>query len=489
MIPALPHPVPVICRMLLWLAARLVPLERREDWLREWRGELWHWMSQRAEEHGDTQASAVLRSHCWGALQDAALLRWADWNLPPRLREWAVRPEFVFVASGGAVLLLAAVSFGFQHTRRILLPQSYSLDDRLILVSQQFPFMGMRTGLRSRDLDRFTEKSQDIATFASYVWYDAAFDGSVIVRAAKVTPDFFAVLGVSPAMGAGLSAECPDCFVASDSFYRRHLNADPSALNRTFQVEGRAMRLSGVLPPGFAFLSESPGIWTSFPGTASFRALTPSRRGAIARLHDGVSLGQAQAHLGLLNVPYPKTMDLDIVPLRSLSTRVRRVYGSVFLGALFLAWVWALLAYVREQRRSLRYWSIFGAKLTALVVLLAVVVFELTGVHRMGLAGDQRMANEFAAAWITLFGAGFAFWWSWTDHRKRCRVCLYRMTLPVRIGEPGRLLFDFDGRELLCPNGHGTLYTPESALETHEPESWYSLGETGDVVETEKSEP
>ena len=41
--------------------------------------------------------------------------------------------------------------------------------------------------------------------------------------------------------------------------------------------------------------------------------------------------------------------------------------------------------------------------------------------------------------------------------------------MPVRIGHAGQVLLDAAGTELICPKGHGMLYTPEMPAE---PECW-----------------
>ena len=56
------------------------------------------------------------------------------------------------------------------------------------------------------------------------------------------------------------------------------------------------------------------------------------------------------------------------------------------------------------------------------------------------------------------------------DRGQRCPVCLRRLGMPVRIGLGPRSPFEPTGTELLCPRGHGALFTTEES----EPESRWS---------------
>ena len=62
--------------------------------------------------------------------------------------------------------------------------------------------------------------------------------------------------------------------------------------------------------------------------------------------------------------------------------------------------------------------------------------------------------------------------WAWRDQRSRCRICLERMCQPVRIGVPGRMLLDTAGLEVMCPRGHGAVYTSESVLGSDMSDRW-----------------
>jgi hypothetical protein len=51
-------------------------------------------------------------------------------------------------------------------------------------------------------------------------------------------------------------------------------------------------------------------------------------------------------------------------------------------------------------------------------------------------------------------------------------VCLHRMRQPVRIGVPGQILLETAGQEVMCPQGHGSVYTSDSVLGADLSDRW-----------------
>ena len=69
------------------------------------------------------------------------------------------------------------------------------------------------------------------------------------------------MLGVGPFLGAGLDG--PDSFLASYDFWNSQLGGSPAALGQRFEIGGRSMRLAGVMPRSFSFLSAPIPVWIS----------------------------------------------------------------------------------------------------------------------------------------------------------------------------------------------------------------------------------
>ncbi|MGH9720379.1 MAG: ABC transporter permease [Bryobacteraceae bacterium] len=417
-------PLPLACRVVLWIAGRIVPAALREDWRREWEGELCYWKTR----------PRLLR-HATGAFPDALHLRFTD-------EELRARPAFCLALCIFPIAVIALTSNGFTVTRRLLSGLPYRDSERLAVLSQTGPFMGQRLGVRRQHLDAF-ERSRAFEGVASYHPYRAALAfsaGAREIEAASISANFLHVLGATPAIGDSGGA---GAFLVSFEFWSRELRADARIIGSTFSVAGRPMKLAGVLPPGFSFLSATPPVWTVAPDW-------PPLSTAVARLRAGVTPIQAEAQLRSL-IPL-----IEVRSLPALAYRAARLYAIGALLFLTVVGLWGAAAP--------RYRAFFVLKCGTLLIALLLVLFEFTGAARLGPTGNALWFHEAVSAWLFLFGSGAILRWSRLDQRMRCRVCLHRMSLPVRIGAPGRILLDHAGLEVVCPRGHGSVYAAESVL-------------------------
>ena len=130
------------------------------------------------------------------------------------------------------------------------------------------------------------------------------------VQIARVTPEFFATLGVPLALGHTFSdAEMlygPDqVAVLTDAFWRNHFNADPAIVGKKFLNDGLDITIVGVLPRGFDYLSNQAQIYR--PAAHGPDDLKPTNRHnnnyeMIVRLAPGANLAEAQAQIDAFNV-------------------------------------------------------------------------------------------------------------------------------------------------------------------------------------------
>ena len=121
-----------------------------------------------------------------------------------------------------------------------------------------------------------------------------------------VSPAFFDVLGIAPALGAGFRPEGEYTsatrreVVISHSAWQRLYGGDPAAVDRSvrFADDDNAIRITGVMPEGFAFGTPvdfwQPHLVTLPPGRVT-RNWRYDR--VIARLADGATIQQARAEL------------------------------------------------------------------------------------------------------------------------------------------------------------------------------------------------
>jgi putative ABC transport system permease protein len=163
-----------------------------------------------------------------------------------------------------------------------------------------------------------------------------------------VSPCYFAVAGIPPALGRGFlpEEESPGqerVIVLSHPLWQNRLGGDPQALGKTLTLNGRSHTIVGVMPPRFSGSRES--FWVPL-------VPNPDDQGpgihVEARLKRGVTLKQAQAEMDVLQAQLaqmaPEAVGGKTVVVRSLAdmraadyrTQLHLLWGAaglVLLGA------------------------------------------------------------------------------------------------------------------------------------------------------------
>ncbi|HMF98997.1 MAG TPA: ABC transporter permease, partial [Vicinamibacterales bacterium] len=139
------------------------------------------------------------------------------------------------------------------------------------------------------------------------------------LRARRVTGNFFAVVGVAPAMGRGFAdaddtPNAPAVAVISAGFWQTQMAGDPSVLGRALTLDGTAYTIVGVMPAGFEYLRPYDVFAAMGPISGSGNI---SDRGnhngfaALGRLKPGATLeaadGELRAISSALQREYPNT--------------------------------------------------------------------------------------------------------------------------------------------------------------------------------------
>ncbi len=148
--------------------------------------------------------------------------------------------------------------------------------------------------------------------------------GPEALRSAKVSPDFFRVLGVRPAIGDGFSHALRGAVynvaeqfragdreaMLSDGVWKRRFGSDPDVADRELWIDGAPFRIAGVLPAGFAMPSLDTEIYLAWDIPSSYqpndgpgpRFLDGPPRdfrflNVVGRLRPGIGVDQAQSEL------------------------------------------------------------------------------------------------------------------------------------------------------------------------------------------------
>jgi predicted permease len=189
----------------------------------------------------------------------------------------------------------------------------YPEPERLVTTVNAYPGAGVERAGAS--LPNYYDRKEVIGAFASTsIWQP----GNAIIGGAgnprridrdRVSPEFFATLGVPLAMGRTFTEE--EMFykdsaraIITDGFWRQQFNADPEVLGKTFTVDSLPVTVIGVLPPGFRYLSSKAQFFVPLASDPNDRK--PDRRHSnnlqlIARLAPEASIEVAQEQINALN--------------------------------------------------------------------------------------------------------------------------------------------------------------------------------------------
>jgi predicted permease len=444
-----------LARLVVRLAAPLVPRGERADWRREWLAEL--------------EAVAVgRRSSPWrfamGAPWHALALRangwrpsafWADARHGTRwLRR---RPVFALTAVATLALGVGAVTAMFAIVYGVLLkPLPYREPTRLVQLWETNPlFNWTEAAIAPGNAISWRERNH---VFEDMAWYlgtasreagaanlTVEGDPPARVHAMLVWANFFEVLGAPPAIGRTFAPDedepgKPLVIVLSDAFWRARFGADPHVVGETLRMSGRTYTVIGVMPAVFHFDQTPTDFWLAITSRlADFREVRrPHSLRAIARLKPGVTPAEARRDLSAvaaaLEREYPDTnhlMGVGVGPLDDWFVGpVRRPLVALFLAiALVLVIACAnvanlLLVGTSERAREIAVRAAIGASHGRLVrqfltesLLLAIggtacgVLLAEGGLRAfvaLAPAGVPRLAEISLNPTVGLFAVGLA---------------------------------------------------------------------------------
>jgi putative ABC transport system permease protein len=179
------------------------------------------------------------------------------------------------------------------------------------------------------------------------------------VHGARISPNFFDVLGVKPQMGRFFAAEegeqaGKNVVVISDSLWKNQFGANPAVVGQPITLDSTDYTIIGVLPPGFRFaLLGTIDVWSprffelNLATAPQLRAAGTGYLTAIARLKPDISLDQAAAEMDILNrqykQAYPKFPDAHPKIALVVKNLRDRLVANIRTNILFLFLAVALL--------------------------------------------------------------------------------------------------------------------------------------------------
>ena len=322
------------------------------------------------------------------------------------LRQLCKSPGFTVVAVLTLALGIGANTAIFSVVEGALLrPLPFPHAGRLVRIYEALEQNGARSAslnLSDRTVARFGEFGRDVFEDVAGATGGAAVvglnPGSPVrtVPAARVTWNFFDVLGLSPAQGRNFTAQevvagAENVAVVSDDFWRNTLNSRNDVVGSTIVVDGTARTIIGVMPKAFRHPYRA-NLWLPLtlepdnPATINNHYLY-----GVARLRPGFTPATAEAAVkrmcATLNRDDPNPANVRsvyITPLREsfvmdLRPKILVIVGAAVCALLIAAVNFAglLLARVIEREGELALRAALGATRRRLIGQQLIQAFVL----------------------------------------------------------------------------------------------------------------
>lgn len=469
--------VSMINTALLSTASLLVPAAQREDWRREWSAELWHVRRSfvSIDETFSWEAQREIASFSLGAFSDALYLR---------IQPGKASTAHAHIHGSAAQTLLwlsAALALCFVISR--LLPgveaeseaSRYQIKPGVLLVREAASSASDASISGALYQNWKTTRQRFFDELAFYrVSRETASAGrtSMPWNVAYATTNLFDLLGlpISYADPADETDRDLPSVILSHDLWMRSFAGDPHIAGHLLRIGHTQARISGVAPAGAWQLPGSPDAWlmesdSQLASRASgYLFAQLSVRGQAAMTGPGIfisALNQDDIAIDLYGAPIVAPVEgswgicefalfLALVALPAVT--------SVSLGDSHVS------AHRPSPRQRLNRILFLGAKFALVAAIGIAASLDLAYSNTIGYSPFAECLQLLWCFTICLFG----FRWAVADQRKRCPVCLRRVTNPATVGLASRTFLGWNGTEMICMGGHALLHVPSL------PTSWFS---------------
>ncbi len=213
-------------------------------------------------------------------------------------------PLFALIAIATLALGIGASTAIFSIVNSVLLrPLPFAQPERLVQVWETNLKMGAdRNVVNPMNFLDWTEQNRSFAGMAAVVDTSTKLgfgQEPLQVPAILVSPQFFSVLGIAPALGTGFAdgdgKEGADIkLVLTYEFWQQQFGGDSSVIGRHIRNNERSATIIGVMPRGFALPKVRGSVFLPYAIDRSAALASDGRyMTVVARLKPGVTLAQA----------------------------------------------------------------------------------------------------------------------------------------------------------------------------------------------------
>ncbi len=163
------------------------------------------------------------------------------------------------------------------------------------------------------------------------------------INVVSASPSLFQLLGVDAAQGRVFSEDesqpgKDSILLLSDKLWQRLFDRDQSILGRSMILDNKAYTVIGIMPRGSGFPEGSGEVWIPQGVPSNY-----SRRLALGRLRDGISIKQASAEISSLatSTGSPTVINAErtvvtVIPLHELMMKQVKPALLMFFGAVII---------------------------------------------------------------------------------------------------------------------------------------------------------
>src|SRR5829696_4503150 len=185
-------------------------------------------------------------------------------------------PGFTTTAAITLALGIGVTSLMFSVVNAVLLrPLPYPDQERVMLVFNVNTNAASANTIRASALDfeDFRSRARTFEALAGHIGTGFTFSGEgepELVIGQMVTPDFFRVLGVEPALGRSFTADeytpgRENTIVLSQRLWKRRFGGSSAVVGRQVTINGKPYTIAGVMPAGFEYPGPRYQLWAPLP--------------------------------------------------------------------------------------------------------------------------------------------------------------------------------------------------------------------------------
>jgi predicted permease len=194
----------------------------------------------------------------------------------------------------------------------VLRPLPVPEANSILLMSNEYPKAGV-VGINSSSSGDYFDRLREITVFESQAEFrqrDQTVEVNALpqrIHAMVVTPSWFTLLRVTPALGRPFLEEEGEVgrereVILSHGLWEQLYAGDRAAIGRDLRISGQPYKIVGVMPADFDFIDPEVRLWMPIAFTAEEKTQHHSNNWTyIGRLKPGATLEQAQAQVDALN--------------------------------------------------------------------------------------------------------------------------------------------------------------------------------------------